>query len=164
MNVDTLKQLFPQHGELPAGHGLDEPLHQREYLVNGELKPWAGPCKTVLSPVCARFPDGNLQQIEIGSYPVMGEAESDAALDAAVAAYDDGRGEWPTMAVTGRIACMNDFVKQMRAKRLQIVRLIMLEIGKSLTDSTKEFDRTVEYIEATIEDRKSTRLNSSHRL
>ena len=81
----------------------------------------------------------------------MGEAESDAALDAAVAAYDNGRGAWPTMTVAERIAAMQDFTRQMVAKRAEVVRLIMWEIGKSLADSEKEFDRTVEYIRATIE-------------
>jgi len=150
MNIEALKQLFPLHGALPEGVALEAPLHQRDYLVDGELRPWAGACKTVLSPVCARAEDGSLKQIEIGSYPMMGEVECDAALDAAVAAYDDGRGAWPTMAVADRIACMHDFVRQMKSQRALVVRLIMFEIGKSLADSGKEFDRTVEYIEATI--------------
>ncbi len=36
------------------------------------------------------------------------------------------------------------------AQRRQVVELIMWEIGKSFADSEKEFDRTVEYIKATI--------------
>jgi aldehyde dehydrogenase (NAD+) len=39
----------------------------------------------------------------------------------------------------------------MQARRQEVVRLIMWEIGKSLADSEKEFDRTVDYIRATIE-------------
>ena len=81
----------------------------------------------------------------------MDEARSDAVLEAAVAAYDNGRGQWPTMTVAERIACMQDFMRQMVAQREPVVRLIMWEIGKSLADSAKEFDRTVEYISATID-------------
>ncbi len=55
------------------------------------------------------------------------------------------------MTVAQRIACMQDFTKQMVARREQIVNLIMWEIGKTLPDSQKEFDRTVDYIKATIE-------------
>ncbi|MFL6667038.1 MAG: NADP-dependent glyceraldehyde-3-phosphate dehydrogenase, partial [Burkholderia ambifaria] len=44
-----------------------------------------------------------------------------------------------------------DFTKQMVARREQIVTLIMWEIGKNLPDSQKEFDRTVDYIRATID-------------
>lgn len=150
-DTENLKQLFPGANEIPPEHRLVSPVHQRTYLVGGEFRTWGGECKTVLSPICERQADGSVRQLEIGSYPVMGEAESDAALDAAVSAYDNGRGEWPTMPVAKRIACMQDFVRQMVAQRQEIVNLIMWEIGKSLADSQKEFDRTVEYIVATIE-------------
>lgn len=155
MTTDRSAQLlqhFPTPDGIPAEQRLDAPVHQRSSLVSGQMVEWNGPCKTVLSPVCTRDPaSGDVRQVEIGSYPVMGEAESDAALDAAVAAYANGRGEWPTMAVADRIACMHEFVRQMLAQRELIVKLIMWEIGKSLADSRKEFDRTVEYIQATIE-------------
>ena len=93
----------------------------------------------------------SLEQVELGSYPVGGEQEAEEALAAAVAAYDEGRGVWPTMTVADRIACMQDFTNQMIARRQEVVSLIMWEIGKSQADSEKEFDRTVDYIRATIE-------------
>jgi acyl-CoA reductase-like NAD-dependent aldehyde dehydrogenase len=86
----------------------------------------------------------------MGSVPVMGVEQSDQALAAAVRAWDQGRGAWPTMSTAQRIACMQDFIRRMVAQRETVVRLIMWEIGKSLADSRKEFDRTVEYVEATI--------------
>lgn len=46
---------------------------------------------------------------------------------------------------------MRNFTKQMVAMRERTVQIIMWEIGKSRSDSEKEFDRTVEYIDATIE-------------
>ena len=147
---EQLKSLFPAEGELPAD-SPSAPLHQRVTLVNGELKPWMGRFETVRSAVCVRRADGTLEQIELGSYPVGGEAEAREALTAAVAAYNDGGGEWPTMTVTRRIVCMQDFTKKMMARRDEIVKLIMWEIGKSLSDSQKEFDRTVDYIRATID-------------
>ena len=150
MNAEDLQRRFPDASEIPPEHRLASPIHQRTYLVGGEFRAWDGECKTVLSPICARQPDGTVRQLEIGSYPVMGEAQSDAALDAAVAAYDNGRGTWPTMTVAERIGCMHDFVKRMVAERQRIVSLIMWEIAKSLADAQKEFDRTVEYIVATI--------------
>jgi aldehyde dehydrogenase (NAD+) len=98
-----------------------------------------------------RGADGSLEQVEIGSYPQGSEAESEEALAAAVAAYANGGGMWPTMTVAERITCMQDFTRQMVARRRDVVSLIMWEIGKSLADSEKEFDRTVDYIRATIE-------------
>lgn len=160
-DTENLKQLFPGANEIPLEHRLASPVHQRTYLVGGEFRTWGGECKTVLSPICERQADGSVRQMEIGSYPVMGEAESDAALAAAVSAYDSGRGEWPTMPVAKRIACMQDFVRQMVAQRQEIVHLIMWEIGKSLADSQKEFDRTVEYIVATIEALRTLDNNAS---
>lgn len=147
-----LAQHFPALDDIPAEHRLTAAVHQRGSLVGGQMLPWDGRCKTVLSPVCTRDPaTGDVSQVEIGSYPVMGEAQSDAALDAAVAAYDNGRGQWPTMTVAERIACMQTFVRGMVERREAIVNLLMWEIGKSLADSRKEFDRTVEYIQATVQ-------------
>jgi acyl-CoA reductase-like NAD-dependent aldehyde dehydrogenase len=148
---ENLQQHFPSADDIPEDARLAAPIHQRVSLVDGELRSWDGACKTVLSPVCVRQPSGEPEQIPIGSYPVMGAAESDAALDAAVRAYDQGRGEWPTMTVGQRIACMQDFIRRMVAERSQIINLIMWEIGKSLADSQKEFDRTVGYMQDTIE-------------
>jgi glyceraldehyde-3-phosphate dehydrogenase (NADP+) len=150
IDSNTLRQLFPREGDIPEEHRLQAPIRQRTYLVNGMLKTWDGKTQSVLSPICLRDANGDAQPIEIGSYPLIAEPESDEALEAAVAAYANGRGEWPTMSVGERIACIEDFTKKMVAQRRQIVQLIMWEIGKSFADSEKEFDRTVEYIRATI--------------
>lgn len=48
---DTLRQLFPVDGAIPGVHRLDALVRQ---------------------------PDGGVAQVEIGRYPVVGEAESDA--------------------------------------------------------------------------------------
>ena len=85
-----------------------------------------------------------MEQVALGSYPIGGEQEAEEALDAAVGAYDDGRGVWPTMTVADRIGCMQHFTNQMVACRQEVVTLIMWEIGKSQADSEKEFDRTVD--------------------
>ncbi|REG49598.1 acyl-CoA reductase-like NAD-dependent aldehyde dehydrogenase [Paraburkholderia sp. BL6669N2] len=151
VSPESLKQCFPAFLDIPEEFRFASQVHQRVSLVDGNLVAWEGDCKTVLSPVCVMQPDGSVQQVEIGSYPVMGEAESDAALNSAVRAYDAGRGEWPTMTVEQRITCMQEFIKRMIVLRAEIVNLIMWEIGKSLGDSRKEFDRTVEYMGATIE-------------
>ena len=90
----------------------------------------------------------------MGSIPDLQEAEALEALNGALKAYDKGQGVWPTMHVKDRIECMEVFVSKMKTKREEVVKLLMWEIGKSLPDSQKEFDRTVEYIEDTIEDYK----------
>lgn len=133
-------------------------LEQRVYLSNGELKGWDGAMHEVYSPV---YSDG--KPVYLGSYPLMGEKEAIDALHSAETAYDLGRGLWPTMTVEHRIEYMLSFVSKMKQKRNEVVNWLMWEIGKTLGDSQKEFDRTVDYIIDTIEalknlDRESSRI------
>lgn len=139
------------------------PLEQREYLVGGELRTWDGPVQEVHSPIAMPQAVGAAGPAVLGHYPLLGEAESLAALDAAVRAYDSGRGAWPTLPVEARIAAVERLAFLMREKRDEVVRLLMWEIGKTLPDSEKEFDRTLQYIRDTIDalkdlDRASSRF------
>ena len=148
--LDQIQSVFPKESAIPAAHRLNALVHQTEYLINGELRQWDGPALDVFSPVCVQTDSGVVQQ-RIGSYPLLTRAESEQALDAAVRAYDHGRGEWPTLSVEERIRHVEQFVYRMIERRAEVVRLLMWEIGKSLKDSEREFDRTVEYIRDTIE-------------
>ena len=65
------------------------------------------------------------------------------------------------MRVRDRIECMEHFVEKMKTKRLEVVKLLMWEIGKTLPDSEKEFDRTVDYIYDTIENYKALDRDSA---
>jgi len=143
---------------VPKQFQLRQPIHQVQYLVNGVLEKWSGPTTEVYSSISTTTP---YAPTLLGSTPDMGEAEALSALQAALEAYDEGKGVWPTMKVSDRIECMEKFVKQMEGKREEIVMLLMWEIGKSLPDSEKEFDRTVEYIRDTIEDYKQLDRNSA---
>ena len=155
--------LFPKRTDIPELFRLASPSEQREYLCNGQILPWNGSVQDVYSPVCIHT-DSGIQQERIGSYPLLTEKEVMAALDAAVKAYDYGRGHWPTLAVEERIRHVEDFALRMKEQRSAVVELLMWEIGKSLTDSEKEFDRTVDYIRDTIQalkelDRVSSRFS-----
>jgi len=160
--TEELQKIFVSEEEIPEEYRLPGEIHQRTYLSNGEMKEWKGDVHKVYSPVCVRTPNG-LQRKLIGTYPVCTEKEALEALDAAVEAYDHGRGQWPTMSVADRITCVENFTQRMLSKKDLVVKLIMWEIGKSYADSVKEFDRTVEYIYATIDalkdvDRQSSRF------
>ncbi|EOR94744.1 Glyceraldehyde-3-phosphate dehydrogenase, putative [Arcticibacter svalbardensis MN12-7] len=126
------------------------------------MKPWNGDVHSVYSPVCIKTAEGYKRKL-IGTYPICTQEEAMSSLDAAVAAYNNGRGQWPTMSVADRIHHVEHFTKMMIAQKDIVVKLIMWEIGKSFADSIKEFDRTVEYIYATIDalkdvDRQSSRF------
>lgn len=156
----NLEGIFYEEKDIPAEFTLDEQVDQREFLSNGEMISWTGQVNEVFSPICVKTKDG-LKRKRIGSFPVCTEKESMEALEAAVKAYDNGRGEWPTMSVADRITCVENFTQKMIAKKDIVVKLIMWEIGKSYADSVKEFDRTVEYIYATIDALKDIDRDSS---
>ena len=134
---------------VPDEYVMQQPLQQSEYLCNGELRQWQGPSHDVISPVT--LPEANDAPIVVGSYPLLTRNESLAALDAACNAYDSGRGRWPTMTIEERIGCIEQFAYRIQEQRSRVVTLLMWEIGKSLADAEKEFDRTIEYIDDTID-------------
>jgi glyceraldehyde-3-phosphate dehydrogenase (NADP+) len=158
---NKLETIFPEAQAIPPEVALT-PLAQRQYLVNGELREWQGACQEILSPVCLRNGKETTRAV-VGSSPLCTEKEALEALAAAAAAYNGGRGEWPTHSVEARIGHVEEFVFRMTEKRAAVVNLLMWEIGKNRKDSEKEFDRTVQYIRDTIEalkelDRASSRF------
>lgn len=150
----VLEHIFPSAQEVPAEWQLKEFIEQREYLVNGELKIWNGSMNEVVSPVSLQDGDKVIKSV-IGSTPLLTETESLEALDAAVNAYKNGTGEWPTMSIANRIVHVERFLAEMKKQRAEVVKLLMWEIGKNLPDSEKEFDRTCIYIEDTIRELKN---------
>lgn len=149
---------MPTKNTIPEALQIKSEIHQKTYLVNGELREWKGENTPVISTISSTK---EYAHTALGSIPDMGEPEAMAALDAALEAYHQGQGVWPTMKVKDRIECMESFVKKMEQKREEVVKLLMWEIGKSMPDSYKEFDRTVEYIYDTIEDYKQLDRNSA---
>lgn len=157
---ERIEHIFPRPAEVPDRLRPSGFLDQREHLVNGELRLWSGPMQTVLSPVCAPGESGP-QPVALGRYPLLTEREALSALEAAGAAFDHGRGRWPTLSVEERIRHVQEFARRMKEKRGEIVKLLMWEIGKSRADSEKEFDRTADYIQETVHALKTLDRDSS---
>jgi glyceraldehyde-3-phosphate dehydrogenase (NADP+) len=158
--MSQLLNLFPSEADIPEAFRVSEPIEQREYLINGEMKTWNGNLNPVMSPVFVK--EGNVYTQKIlGSTPLLTSTESLEALDAAVKAYDLGNGVWPTMSVTERIEHVEKFLADMRLQRNEVVKLLMWEIGKPIKDSEKEFDRTCDYISDTIKAYKELDRNSA---
>jgi glyceraldehyde-3-phosphate dehydrogenase (NADP+) len=160
---DEIAAIFPEESDIPEKFRISSPVVQNEYLINGDLRRWSGPMQDVLSPVCVKTPSGAAQKM-IGKFPLLTEKEALEALGAAVQAYDSGWGVWPTMSVEERVRHIGDFLNKMKLKKAEVVKLLMWEIGKPLADAEKEFDRTAEYIQDTIEslkdlDRASSRFS-----
>jgi glyceraldehyde-3-phosphate dehydrogenase (NADP+) len=143
-----LINLYPDKHSVPDNIIIN-PVEQKKYLISGEILSWDGNKQTVYSPIFLRE-NNKTEQVYLGSYPMLSENESKLALKAAVNAYQNGTGEWPTMTVENRIKHIEQFLFEMIEIKTEVVNLLMWEIGKSYRDSLKEFDRTVEYIRNTI--------------
>jgi glyceraldehyde-3-phosphate dehydrogenase (NADP+) len=148
--VSTPATVFPiSADQIPESMRVDHYSAGARYLIDGQVRPWDGPCQEVHAPICLG-PAGNCQPFALGHYPLMTTDVARQALDAACRAYRHGCGDWPTMSVAERIRHVEAFVPRMVAVRDEVVRLLMWEIGKTLPDARKEFDRTVDYINDTI--------------
>lgn len=141
---------FPSVDRIPPEVKVSTEPYEMRYLIDGQIRTWNGPAQDIYSPVCVEDGQGP-QRCKLGRCALLTEKEAMEALEAACRAYADGRGEWPTASVADRIACLQAFIPRMQAVRDVVVKLLMWEIGKTLSDSEKEFDRTVDYIRATID-------------
>jgi glyceraldehyde-3-phosphate dehydrogenase (NADP+) len=144
---------------IPEEFKIKTLLHQDTYLVDGELKKWTGKTTEVFSTISSTE---EYAPTLLGTIPFMGEEEAAEVVNSASLAYNNGQGLWPTMKVVDRIKCMENFVSQMKTTRAEVVKLLMWEIGKTLGDSEKEFDRTVDYIYDTIEHYKQLDRSNAH--
>lgn len=161
LNIEEkLRNAFPSMEDVPQELRIDAKKYKPVYLLDGKILNWSGSLEEVSSPVCINT-NGVIKRLVIGQVPSMDEDAAMQGLNAAVKAWDNGRGEWPTMSVQGRISAVEKFAVRMKQVREEVVKLLMWEIGKSLEDSYKEFDRTVDYIVKTIEALKEMDRNNS---
>lgn len=144
-----MKNIFT-NSAIPKKYIIEKPYNQNTYLVNGELKEWKGAKTAVFSPIYQENNKGELKPTLLGTIPNLTKKEALESLELACLAYGQGRGEWPTMKVEERIACVANFAKMMLETRDEVVNWLMWEIGKPYDESCNEFDRTIEYIEDTI--------------
>jgi len=141
------------------GRPVPEVRDGLRYLIDGEIREWKGDVQEIES--CLFFPWNNgIIRPKLGPAPLLTDEEAFSALAAAEKAWDGGRGKWPTMTVAQRIDAVEGFVQRMVAVREVVVERMMWEIGKTLPDAQKEFDRTVDYIRDTIQALKE--LDRSH--
>lgn len=161
MNTEEIKNIFPEKNNLPENVIIPY-IEQNEYLINGKIRIWKGDKQEVFSPICLTE-NNETKQVKLGHYPLFDRETALEAMNAAVSAYNSGKGEWPTLTVEERIKYLMQFIFRMNEKREEVVNMLMWEICKSRKDAEKEFDRTIEYMKDTIEacktlDRESSRF------
>jgi acyl-CoA reductase-like NAD-dependent aldehyde dehydrogenase len=149
--ASDLASLFPTPDAIPAGVGRTPDDVGLTLLVDGQSLRWDGASEEIRSAVCVRETSGGLEQLPLGPGALADAAAGRAAVESAARAWAGGRGEWPRASTAERIACTLDFVRRARPLREPVARALMWEVGKPWPDCLKEFDRTIEYIEATAE-------------
>lgn len=117
-------------------------------FYGGQVREWDGEVVEVTSPIIDR---SNGQRIAIGRMAQMSQEEGLKAHDEASKAWNFGMGAWPQMSQKDRIDCILRYVEAVIKKRDAIVHTLMWEICKTQPDAEAEFDRTMVFIEATIE-------------
>jgi glyceraldehyde-3-phosphate dehydrogenase (NADP+) len=140
------------------------PLTRARILIGGKILDSGFETKKVFSnsylPDSSREADGT---VFLGETAHIDSQKFQEAVDAASLAWSKGRGKWPTARMEERISAVAAFRDRMLKERETICRLLMWEIGKTWIDAQSEFDRTIQYINATIDevkglDRDSTRF------
>ena len=151
--TSPISPVFPSEAEFKK-QAPEIPKIKGRILIGGKLQTSGFEYKKVLSPCSYYDADGSLVNPEIGLTPNVGEDKLREAVDAASKAWAKGAGEWPTSRMEERLNAIAAFRDQMLKKREVICRLLMWEIAKNWTDAQAEFDRTIVYINDTIEEAK----------
>jgi len=118
-------------------------------FIGGKKEPYAGKVADVTSPI---FDAETGERLVIGKLPAMDENDALEAVKSAAAAWDRGQGEWPRMSIAARIAAIERLVEELKKQRSAIVESLIWEIAKTSSDAAKEFDRTMDFIAAAIEE------------
>jgi len=112
----------------------------------------------------SKLPDSKLSDkgtAYLGDTPHIDGTKFMEAVDAAREAWSKGQGPWPTARMEERVAAVAKFRDRMLEQREIVSRLLMWEIGKNWADAQSEFDRTIVYINDTIEEVKKLDRDSN---
>lgn len=116
-------------------------------FIGGEITPW-DKCDEVSSPIVDAKTG---KRTVIGKLAKLTSVEAELALNKAESAWNGGQGEWPQMSPSARIDAILKCVAALKEIRSEIVNTLMWEICKTAADAAAEFDRTMVFIEKTIE-------------
>jgi glyceraldehyde-3-phosphate dehydrogenase (NADP+) len=117
-------------------------------FMGGSVIDYTGASDDVFSPITDI---SSQSKFKIGKISSMTAADAEEAVEAAKKAWNYGQGQWPRMSVGERIDAILKVVDSLKEKRTDIVNALKWEICKNDADAASEFDRTVKFIESTIE-------------
>jgi glyceraldehyde-3-phosphate dehydrogenase (NADP+) len=140
--------------QLPAFPAVPEVTGR--ILINGKIVDSGFETKPVFS-TC--HPEG--KPVKLGTTPQVSAKLLSEAVQSASKAWAKGLGVWPMARMEERISAIVKFREAMVAQREIVCRLLMWEIGKTWPDAQNEFDRTVQYIDDTVNEVKNLERESS---
>jgi glyceraldehyde-3-phosphate dehydrogenase (NADP+) len=117
-------------------------------FINGRVSSYSGHVINVTSPILDLSTG---QPIVIGRMSQMVESDLNPVIDSANRAWDYGQGVWPQMTMSQRVAALQNAVEAIKLRRDEIITILMWEICKTQKDAASEFDRTLSFIEASIQ-------------
>lgn len=156
---ENILHVFPKLNEIPEAFKI--PFIKGRILIHGKIIDQGFSYKKVISPCGFRNEKNEISYPEIGETPNVGPDVFAKAVQSAQQAWAQGQGAWPTSKLEDRIQALIQFRDQMIQQRNIICRLLMWEIAKTWPDSQAEFDRTITYINDTIEEAKRLDRTSS---
>jgi len=117
-------------------------------MIGGSVKRFDGEVVEVTSPI---IDSSTGKRTVLGKLAQMNEQDALSAVASAREAWNAGQGTWPQLTAAQRIAALERVVAALRLKRDEIVKVLMWEICKSADDAALEFDRTMLFIESTLQ-------------
>ncbi len=120
------------------------------YLVNGVVADSPEMQREVFSPIILSDGERHFAP-RIGTVVNLDEEFSLEALHAAENSYANGLGDWAQMPLAKRVEQLQKFVSMCKPLERTFALLEMWEIGKTYQDCCNEFNRTIKYIEDTID-------------
>lgn len=143
-----MKTQLPEFPQVPKMNG--------RILIGGEIRDKGFDSIPVFS-TCHR----DNGEFQLGTTPHVSVEVIKEAVEAASKAWARGLGEWPSARMEDRIQGVVKFRNGMLEERELICRLLMWEIGKTWADAQGEFDRTIQYIDDTVNEVKNLDRESS---
>lgn len=129
----------------------DAPFVNPQVLVDGKVIPLEGYPNEDDSSTPTWSIQGCCSQKSIGELPQMSTTQSKSVLQNAIKGWNKGQGTWTQMSLADRIVHIRKFVSELMKEREEIIRVLMWEIGKNYPDAKSEFDRTISFIEQSID-------------
>lgn len=149
------------HSDAPSEFKL-APIEGR-LLIGGQIYKDGFDRKTVRTPCWFEGTSEGQAAPILGTTPNVNQQWFAKAVNASSNAWAKGTGVWPSARMEDRILAVTNFRNKMVTKRNEVAKMLMWEIAKPWTEAQAEFDRTITYIDDTIEaakqlDREGSRI------